>query len=241
MEKSFRIWLQVVWVLTILSVLAILWVVILAYEGFDWRSYFALLLFSVPMLFFSAILLPTLYYYRKKYTKGVDELMSGKYLAHWTYEPDEWNRFAEGEWNRTREKALWTPFGIAGGVIFLGYLFKGWGIDDFKIVLPWILGLSILIAIFMYYFGLRTYNKGKENVGEVFIGDRAVQFNGNYCSWDYFGAKLGKVELIKADPPVLQFEIRQIGRYGTRSSEVRVPVPRKHAKEAENIVLKFSA
>ena len=235
MEKSFRIWLRVVWILTTLSVLAILWVVIVAYSGHEWRDYLALLLFSVPMLFFSAIILPMLYYYRKKYTKAADELMGGKYLAHWTYEPDEWNRFVEGEWSRTKKKALWTPFGIVAVVIVLGYLFKGWGVDDFKIILPWIFGLSIIVAILMYYFGQRTYNKRMEKVGEVFIGDRAVQFNGNYCSWDYFGAKLGKVELLKTDPPVLQFEIRQIGRYGTRSSEVRVPVPRKHENEAENL------
>lgn len=78
-------------------------------------------------------------------------------------------------------------------------------------------------------------------MGEVFIGDRAVQFNGNYCTWDYFGAKLGKVELLTADPPILQFEIRQIGRYGSKSTEVRVPVPRKHEKEAAELVLKFSS
>jgi hypothetical protein len=240
-EKSFRIWLRVVWILTILSVLAILWVVVVAYAGHEWRDYVALLLFSVPMLFFSAFILPMLYYYRKKYTKGADELMGGKYLAHWTYEADEWNKFVEGEWKRTKKQAIWTPFGIIAVVIVLGYLFKGWGVDDFKIILPWILGLSIIVAIFMYYVGRRTYRKGIEKVGEVFIGDHAVQFNGNYCTWDYFGAKLGKVELLKADPPILQFEIRQIGRYGSKSTEVRVPVPRKHEKEAAELVLKFSS
>ena len=241
MERSFRIWLQVGWTVAVLSVLSILGVVLMALEGLDWRAYLLFALIPILVLFICIIAIPMLYHYRNKYAKGSKELTEGKSLAHWHYDPVEWNLFAEGEWSRTKKKALWMPFGIIAGVVVLGYLFKGWGIEDFKLLLPWILGLAVGAALLLYVYGLRVYKKRLESVGEVFIGDRAVLFNGTYYTWDFLGGSLGTVELLEGDPPILQFEIRQIGRYGNRSSEVRVPVPRKHEEEAKKLVAKFSA
>ncbi len=232
--------MQVMWTVAILSVLSILGVVLMALEGLDWRAYLLFIFIPGMLLILSIIVIPLLYYYRKKYAKGTKELTDGKYLAHWKYEPDEWNRFVEGEWTRTKKKALWMPFGIVAGVVVLGYLFKGWGIDDFKLMLPWIFGLAVFAAILVYLYGRRTYQKGLEKVGEVYIGERAVQFNETYTTWDFFGGKLGKVQLLDGDPPILQFEILQISRYGNKSSDVRVPVPRNHESEARKLAARFS-
>ena len=239
-ERSFRIWLQVAWTVAILSLLSILGVMIVAIEGLDWRAYLLFVLIPGMLLILSIIVIPMLYYYRKKYAKGIKELTEGKHLAHWKYNPEEWNRFVEGEWARTKKKALWMPFGIVAGVVVLGYLFKGWGIDDFKVILPWIFGLAVFAAMLVYLVGRRTYQKGLEKVGEVYIGERAVQFNETYSTWDFLGGKLGKVEFLQGDPSILQFEILQISRYGNKSSEVRVPVPHNHEEEAKQLAAKLS-
>lgn len=240
MGNSYRTWIRTTWAIAALSAVALLAMIVLSRLRIDWQAHWFYLFFSIPALLFCAIFLPVLYYYRKKYEKGLSELVGGKYLAHWQYDPDEWNRFVEREWGRTKKKAAWYPIGILGGVIVLGYVFKGWGVDEFKVILPWIFGLAVFAALTMLYIGQRAYRRGLEKVGEVFIGESAVQFGATYFTWDSFGTKLGKVELLKGDQLILQFEIRQISRYGSRSSEIRVPVPRDRIDEAEKLVQRFS-
>ncbi|HEY6951165.1 MAG TPA: hypothetical protein VI758_02090 [Bacteroidota bacterium] len=240
MEKTYRVWIQATWTVVVASLIGSISMMVMRMQGIPWQEHWFFLFFSIPLLLFGLILLPLLYHFRKKFMKGVQELVNGKHLAHWHYDPEEWNHFVEEEWSRTKTKAVWMPFSIVAGVIVLGYLFKGWGVEEFKVMLPWIFGLATIVALLMYSFGLRTHRKGLGKVGEVFIGEKAVQFNGTYYSWDAFGMKLGKVELLNGQPAVLQFEIQSLGRYGTNTSDVRVPVPRHHEKEAEAIVAKLS-
>lgn len=241
MEKTFRTAIRVTWALVGICIVAFLTMFMLPKFGIDWREQFFWLFFSIPLFLFCLILQPLLYYYRKKYLRGARELLDGKFLVHWHYQQNEWNRFAESEWRRTKKKAMWMPLGITFGLIVLGYLLKGWTIDDFKVILPWIIALAVLGALLTYFYGLSNYKKSLKKVGEVYIGKTSVYFIDTFYTWDVFGARLGKVELLAEDPAILQFEILYAGRYGSRPVDVRVPVPRAHAKEAADIAAKFSA
>ncbi len=240
MEKSFRTAIRVTWILTAVCLLATGAMFVLPKFGIDWREHFSWLFFSAPVLFFCFFLLPLLYYYRKRYLTGEKELLQGEQLARWHYHPDEWKKFAETEWLRTRKQAMWTPAGVVVGVVVLGYLFKGWGADEFSVVLPWILAIAVVVALLMYSYGLRNYKKSVKKVGEVFIGKSGLYFNDAYYTWNVVGTKLGKVELLEGDPRILQFEILYASKTGPRPSEIRVPVPRAHEQEAEKIIQKLS-
>jgi len=240
-QKTYDKWIRIAWIVTIPALAGLSWIILLSLTGGDWKRQSIVLLASCFVLFFSVFLLPMLYYYRKKYSKSDNELLGGKHLAHWTYEQDEWERFVREEWKRARKKALAYPFGIIFAVPILGYFFKGWGVDEVKMIMPWIAGLAVFAGLVLLTAGWRKYQRGVQNVGETFVGEDAVMFNGTYYPWVGFGIKLGKVELLKGEPSVLQFEIRSLGRYGNNSSEVRIPVPRRHEGEAEKIARRLSS
>ena len=241
MEKSFRIAIRATWISAGVCICCILAMIFLPKIGVDWREHLFFLFFSVPLFLFCLLLLPFLYYYRKKYLSGARELLEGNFLARWHYDNDEWNRFAESEWKRTQRRALWTPASVVAGVVVLGYLFKGWTLDDYKVILPWIFALAVVGALLMYVVGLNNFRRMMKKTGEVFIGESGLYFNDTYYTWNVFGAKLGKVDLIQGDPVMLQFEILYASKTGTRPSDIRVPVPRAHQKEAAKIVTRLSA
>ncbi len=241
MEKSFRAAIRVALIVAGICICCFLAIFLLPKFGIDWREHLFFLFYSVPAFLFCLFLLPFLFYYRKKYLSGAKELLDGNCLARWNYDNDEWNQFAETEWKRTQRSALWTPVGIVAGIVVLGYLFKGWTFDDYKIILPWVFALAVVGAFLIYYTGLNSYRKMLKKRGEVFIGESGLYFNDAYHTWNVFGARLGNVELIGDDPAILQFEILYTSRTGTRPSEIRVPVPRAHRKEAATIAAKLSA
>ena len=241
MEKSFRIAIRCTWFAAGLCICCFFAMALLPKFGVDWREHLFFLFFSIPALLFCLFLLPFLYYYQKKHLAGAKELLGGKFMARWHYENDEWMQFAENEWKRTQRTALWTPAGIVTGVVVLGYLFKGWTFNDYIHILPWITALAVVGALLMYFIGFSNYKRMMKKKGEVFIGESGLYFNEAYYAWNVFGAKLGRVDLIPGEPAMLQFEILYASRTGTRPSDIRVPVPRAHRKEAAAIASKLSA
>lgn len=176
----------------------------------------------------------------KEYTKSENNLVESRHLAHWKYDADEWDRFTAHEWKTARNNAFWYPVGIVIVVAAFGYFFKGWGFEELKNVMPWIFALAVAIGLIILAIAQRSRKKSLQNVGETYIGEDAIQFNGKYYPWVGFGLKLGKVIFLKGDPSMLEFEIKRLTRYGYTPSEIRVPVPRAHQEEAERIVQKFS-
>jgi hypothetical protein len=161
------------------------------------------------------------------------QMAAGDYLAHFTYETDEWLRFVQ--WNFGQEsaqkKALWVLiFSVCLGV-GLGFLIVQQDAASVAVfaVLMGLMGVLWLLAV-----GLprRTRHRGLRGPKEAYVGRHGVYLNGTVHSWGMLGSRLESVTMQGSPLPhiLLVYSVLMMsGRvlyFFRHPVSVRIPVPR---------------
>lgn len=75
--------------------------------------------------------------------------------------------------------------------------------------------------------------------GAAYIGVRGVCLNGKYHTWDYYGGRLERVELMTDSPCRVEFDIVTSTGDTTSLQTVKVPVPAGREQEAGQVMARF--
>lgn len=248
LKNPYSAWMRGCWIAAGISVAVLLAAFVVAVAGGPtWLKNvaFVLALVAGSLLVLTLISLPIFYFVGRSGMKDIREMVvEGNHWAHWQYSQDEWQRFAEAEWTRTRGKARTVPFKILGGLVvvcaLLSLTSKDLKLTD-GLLVGAVLGvpIGILGGILTYVIGKSTYKKRLANVGEVYIGPKGVYQEGSYSGLKGYGLKLQKVEVQQGDPSVLHFEVRDSRGRSTTTTEIRVAVPRGQEQQATELVQRF--
>lgn len=193
-----------------------------------------------------ALVVPIAWVMGKSQTKEIAALIAGQgLLAHWTFDPDEWQRYTENEYDRgmaqTRKISLWTG-GIALAVM-LGITLIAGALEGLVLLVD--LGVAVAFTALLggssYLMTRSALAINRRGVGQVYIGATAIYFGDRFYSWNSRWAALEKVSFEAGDPSVVQFNYRYSSGENTSHVEVRIPVPRGREAEAAALVGQYYA
>ncbi len=177
--------------------------------------------------------------------KIVDKLLRGEgTLAHWTYSTDEWQHYAESEYNEEKKAdikrlLIFAGIGVLVMIIFIASSSSlwGWGIAIMLLViagglLPWL----------FHWLGNRQSMKYP---GEAYIGKDGAYLNRKLHTWAKIGYEFGSVEYADEKPASLVFTYYAYGRseiaggIARQQWHVRVPVPQGQEEKARELLKQF--
>lgn len=177
----------------------------------------------------------------RRYARDFERLLAGEHWVRWRLGPGERERFVVDEGTRTRREAKsYVPYAV--GFAALGALVVGVATDSASAGLLGgaILGaVGLLVVVTTYLWGGAREREGARDLDEVYLGDLGIYQLGRYTPVRGFNVFLVGVEARPGDPAVLAFTIGSRGRYGTRTSEVRVAVPAGRETEAAELAERF--
>ena len=173
----------------------------------------------------------------------LSRLKAGTYLAHWTYQPQEWETYIRYRQKRASNHS-WTGFWIGlmlGGII--------------SVVMPFI-GIPVLYAVVALVcstlLGALFGNVAKmtswffwvinrNSPSPAIIGLEGVYFMGVFRPYQIFGYHLDHIELEEDErQSTLVFKFLSTGENGSESpSFVPIPVPRDAVAEARTLLARI--
>ena len=173
----------------------------------------------------------------------LSRLKAGSYLAHWTYQPEEWDTYIKYRQHRASNHS-WTGFWIGlmlGGITAIVMPFIG---IPFRYAVVALVCCTLLGALFgnvaritssVYWMFNRT------SPSPAIIGLEGVYFMGVFRPYDILGYHLDHIELEKDEEQSnLVFTFLSTGENGSESpSFVPIPVPRDSVKEARNLLARI--
>jgi tetratricopeptide (TPR) repeat protein len=133
--------------------------------------------------------------------RDLSEFQKTDFLAHWTYDPAEWRRFAEAEWRRNARK-VWPPPRWAAGLLAAGLAVLGTGVALAEFLRPrWVveedvtldivtgvLTVGALFTVTLLCFAIPCalaslanwldYRHTRNRVGEAYLGRQGVYLTG---------------------------------------------------------------
>ena len=173
----------------------------------------------------------------------LDRILKGdNLLAHWTYSPEEWNQYAEKEFQTEKKENRFLFYMVAGIALFFGILFFAFDREGGLWVLISMLCLIALIAFVAWFAAWYNYHQNKKYLGEAYITRDAVYLNRQLHTWHGLGARLESVVLAeKGSRQIVAFTYSAPNRMGRQEYTVRVPVPEGQGKAAEKLSQKFNA
>lgn len=194
---------------------------------------YALLIVSAIMVIMSIII--AIMYGRR--ARKLDKIFKGEgLLAHWTYKQEEWQLYAQKQYN-TERRTKWLLLGSIAGialVVGVGYL-----IADVKSGI-WVFVAMVCLIIILAFVAWFTswYNRRQNfrNPGEVYIAGNGVYIAGQLHLWNQIDAYLRKVEFIDDQPDIIGFDYIAPTLTLVDRREVYVPVPSGHEAEAKKLV-----
>lgn len=158
-------------------------------------------------------------------------------LAHWKYDPVEWQRYAreEHEVNKSEKRKLFLLIliiTIAVGLILtisrpdgaLAYIFS-------------ILGIILVIGLAAFFSVLLRYRQNRKYLGEAFISSEGVYLNRELHVWRGMGANLEEVVFQERQrtQPLLTITYSIPNRYNRQKVTVRIPVPKGGEEAAQKV------
>jgi hypothetical protein len=195
---------------------------------------YALMFIAVALVIPAGIVTAVLYGIRAFTLQGI---ISGKDLiAHWTYNHDEWKKYAEEEYVREKSDKMALFYVLVffcvliGGGLFL--------IADDKeaagVVLLGLSGLIVFIRLFIYFTTKKTLDDNRKYLGEAYISRKGVYLNKSFHSWNF----LSRLEDARIDEKqrILEIEYSALSRQGKEYSYVRIPIPAGKEKEAKRVL-----
>jgi hypothetical protein len=222
-------------VITALAVFGIFAPSIFGMDGF--KGGYAISFLSFFMVIASIIVI-VIYAGRARAVNRI--LKSDNLLAHWTYAPDEWNKYAEKEYVTEKNVKRVLFYVIAGFALFFGVLFFIIDRESGKWVLVMMLVLIGIIAFTAWFTSWYNYRQNKKYLGETYITSEAVYMNRQLHIWHGLGARLESVNLDKKrEHQILELTYSAPTRTGLQDYTVRVPVPKGKEKEAHMVLEKF--
>ena len=159
--------------------------------------------------------------------------LAGPVLAHWTYDPEEWRRYAAGEIRfRTREALGMGLTTLVLGTLIIGLLDGNWrlaaGISGA------VGGFITLCRWLMAFFAWRR-NRAVPT-GDVVIGTNAVLMNRRYDVIHDRRVRFGGARVLETErPAILEVRIMVPGRYRRVAEEYRIPIPTGREEEARAV------
>jgi hypothetical protein len=169
-------------------------------------------------------------------------------IAHWTYDPEEWKRFAE--WEFRQEKSEKTNLLILISVIALVIGLGFWLIVRDKAsgwVFLFLTGVVVLLWGVGWLVPRLNYRRNLNRLGQVYIGEAGVYINGAVHSWKLWGGRFESAEYRTEPFPLLLLSYSTLQAAGRslflyrQSVTVRIPVPRGKEAEGQRVVEHFAA
>jgi len=154
-------------------------------------------------------------------------------LAHWVYEPGEWNAYTHGEVKRRMGE--WITVAVI--VMLVGLVSGRGGGDEGRAMLA----AATMVAVMLLAGGmLMAKGDHQANVsgpGEAIITPSAILLNGRYHvlkndTYRFKGVRFDEA----AKPPQLEFTIGWGTRSGPAGDNIRIPVPAGREEEARKVV-----
>lgn len=159
-------------------------------------------------------------------------------LAHWKYDPVEWQAYAEKEYvtEKRDKRNLFYLVAVISLVVGVGFTIAhpdaGW------VVLGMLGGLVVFIAILVLFSTRYNYWMNKKYLGEAYITPDGVYLNRQLHLWRGWGASLDAFSYNEEDK-FLAFQYSTPNRTGRADYTVRVPVPAGKEQEARQILASF--
>jgi hypothetical protein len=185
----------------------------------------------------AVVVLPILAFFSRPIAKDIARIRE-RHLAHWTYADDDWGRFEQDAWRRTRrEAALFPLFAIvlalvtgviawlAASDVLAGLLAAGA-----------FLGIGLVAAATTLISGRIRLARRRRVTGDVYISDTGVLQPSGYMPFRGFNQRLTEVAVEEGQPPSLRFVTESWSDSGLpRTSEFRIPVPPGHEDDARSL------
>jgi hypothetical protein len=188
------------------------------------------------------VVVPVVALVSRSYLAGMRDLLAGHTWARWRYSPEEWRRFAEAEWARTRREARRGPLyslalaGIIGGVLGLLGQSLAAGLATGGIVCA----AGLVTSAGIWLAGRWRYRRRDAGAGEILIGPDGSYSRGRYTAFRAFNLRLSRIEVEPGDPSTLLVVTESWSQHGAKSSqETRLPIPRAHEPEAAALAVRL--
>jgi hypothetical protein len=206
----------------------------------------ALATFAGVGAFFTLLSCVVLAFRASAIRRSIEAIRRGEHLAHWTYSPDEWRQFQEGEAPRVRRDFYYRavlPTLIALVVVAVCFVPILWGEPDpghmTLVVGGGTLALVLGLMAGVYYFTVVRPNAWARRQGHAppdsFLHPDFFYANGRWVYLSGFGRRLVGVAFIGTKPPRIEFTFAVLVRGGEVVESQRVLVPAKHGNEALRI------
>jgi len=159
-------------------------------------------------------------------------------LAHWKYDPVEWQAYAEKEYvtEKRDKRNLFYLVAVISLVVGVGFTIAhpdvGW------VVLGLLGGVLVFIAILVLFSTRYNYWMNKKYLGEAYITTDGVYLNRQLHLWRGWGASLDAFSYNEEDK-FLAFQYSTPNRTGRADYTVRVPVPAGKEQEACRVLASF--
>jgi hypothetical protein len=170
----------------------------------------------------------------------LQNILSGKdIIAHWTYAPEEWKKYAEEEYIREKSDKMGLFYvlvffcSLIGGGLFLIAEDK----EAAGIVLIGLFGLIIFIRLFIYFTTKKTHDDNRKSPGETYLGRKGVYLNKSFHSWNF----LSQLENARIEEKlkIIEIEYSALSRQGKDYAYVRVPIPSGKEEDARKALFEL--
>jgi hypothetical protein len=169
----------------------------------------------------------------------LDRIFNSKgLLAHWKYDPVEWQDYAEKEYVRAKEDKwnLFKVVAVISAVVGIGFAIF---VPDAGWIVLCVLGGVLLLIVFVIITTTRyDYMINRKYVGEAYITAEGIYLNRQLHMFRGWGARLDSIGYDEKDK-FLSFVYSVPSRTGRNDYNLRVPVPLGKEKEAERVLESF--
>jgi len=167
-------------------------------------------------------------------------LKADNVLAHWTYDPAEWNEYAEKQYVEEKKEKSVLFYVISAFALFFGIVFFLIDNENGLWVLVLMLLLIGVIAFTAWFTAWYNHRQNLKYLGETYITADSIYINRQLHTWRGLGAKLESVDLDKHKAhAMLTMVYSAPTRTGFENYTVRIPVPQGKEAEAEQIYQKL--
>lgn len=231
-------------------------------------------IFTIPITFISnwvAVLfasLYVLYLFVRSFSSGnqahrtIEQMKSGEYWVHWSYDTEEWRQIAPREWFGATMRyyslapvvvsslrsaaatavigfiALWVTYGSSQSAMIAAF-------SQASVLIPLIMGATFITGYF-HYQQMQNVLAQNDTI-EVYIGALGIHFTDLPDNVFYFVGGRGRytfglanVEMTPGDPAHLTFTLRSSrGKYHHRFRMASVPIPRGREDKATELAARL--
>jgi hypothetical protein len=224
----------------IISILAVGLIFLPGWVGMDgMNGGYAISLVSILMAVSAAVI--TGFFWQRAVT--LDNILTGKdLLAHWSYQPEEWQSYTRVELREQTNQNKWLLIIMAAWAILFGGLF--WVLDRSAGGIVFLVMLGLILILTMAAFGIPRwrYWHQQRDPGEAWIAPKAIYFDGALVCWAFWGTRLENVVWCESEgktPALIEFKVSSPSRTGRQSQTIRIPIPDGREIEARNILQRF--